>query len=115
MTDETTTKRDLPGTDGPATMADTDGAVPKESLAKRLNADRLKRRMTWPAYAQFLGVKLSTVYKIATEKTTKPHELTVAQIEERIQLPVSPAATTAEGAADAVVSSGQRHPERSED
>lgn len=79
------------------------------ALGKRLKQDRVQRRMTWQAYAAFLGVKLSTVYKIATGATTKPQELTLAQIEDRLAIPV-----TAEGAADAVVSGGQRHPERSE-
>lgn len=37
-----------------------------EGLRELLRADRIQRRMTWPAYAQFLGVKLSTLHKIAT-------------------------------------------------
>lgn len=81
------------------------------NLAERLNTDRINRRttkgkrMTWPEYALFLGVKLSTVYKIAKGSTTRPHETTVAQIEDRL-------AEAGEGASE-VVPSGQRQPERS--
>jgi hypothetical protein len=70
--------------------------------------------MTWPAYAQFLGFKQSTIYKIASGATTRPHEFTVADIEAKLAQLAADAVTTAEGAADAVVSSGQRHTERPE-
>lgn len=87
------------------TIADGPGMAAPADLARRLTTDRLKRKLTWPAYAAFLGLKLSTVYKIARGATTKPHDLTLVQIEERLAIP------TAEGAADAVVSSGQQRPE----
>lgn len=84
------------------------GADGVAALAERLTADRLKRKLTWPNYANHLGEKLSTIYKIASGATTRPHALTMARIIEKLD------GTPAEGAADAVVSGGQRHPERPE-
>lgn len=69
--------------------------------------------MTWPKYAEFLGQNLSTVYKIASGATTRPHELTVDEIEQR--LAQADGQATAEGATREVVSSGQFNPPRSED
>lgn len=73
-------------------------ARPKE-LAELINRDRLIRRLTWPAFAEFLGVPHSTVYKIAGGRTNRPHELTVAQILERIKAvpATTPAAPSAGG------------------
>lgn len=85
------------------------GAVPGD-LASQLNTDRMDRGMTWPNYAQHLGFKLSTIYKIARRATTRPHETTVHKITKRLA-----EISAAEGAAREVVPSGQRHPERSED
>ncbi len=105
MAKQTTRKRGLPQAErGSKVTANQD-------LAARLRADRVRRRMTWPAYAQFMGMQLSTIYKIASGATKKPHELTVAELEAKL----AGTSNTAEGAADAVVSSGQRHPERPED
>jgi hypothetical protein len=61
--------------------------------------------MTWPAYSQWIGVKLSTIYKIAQGATGKPHELTLDLIERKLAEPVAgkPAES---GAADEVVSGG---------
>lgn len=59
-----------------------------DTLADRLNADRLARRMTWPVYAAWLDLRQSTVYKIATGATKQPHALTVAQIERKLREPI---------------------------
>lgn len=107
MAKKTTRKRGLQKPTRPDKM-------PSE-LGQLLRADRIARKMTWEAYAVFLGYNLSTVYKIADGRTRRPNELTEAAMREKMNLPVRPADNTAEGAADAVVSSGQRHPERSED
>lgn len=83
---------------------------PKQ-LAAAIRKDRLKRNggMTWPAYAAWIGVKLSTIYKIARGATRLPHELTINKIQNKW------AAEPIEGGAGSeVVSGGQRHPERSE-
>jgi hypothetical protein len=101
----------LPNAGGGATVT---GAAGVAALAKRINDDRVKRRMTWPVYADFMGVKMATLYKIATGVTTRPHAITMAIIEEKMAQPATTTPTPAEGAADAVVSGGQRHPERSE-
>jgi hypothetical protein len=52
-------------------------------LAEELRADRLERRLTWPKYATLLGVKLSTLHKIAMG-VHKPTELTEAIIRDTI-------------------------------
>lgn len=72
------------------------------ALAKRINRDRLDRRMTWPAYAAWMGVKQSTLYKIAQGSTTRPHALTVDQIVQKLNEPIRP-----EGERGEVVSDGQ--------
>lgn len=54
-----------------------------EGLRAILRADRVRRRMTWPAYAAFLGVYLSTLHKIATG-VHKPSEITEAIIREAL-------------------------------
>lgn len=105
---KSTTSRGLKKTRTKPTLAASRGVAAPGDLASRLNADRIKRRMTWPVYADHLGVKLSTVYKIAKRATTRPHETTVAQIEERLA-----ETEKAEGARE-VVPSGQRQPERPE-
>ncbi len=110
MAKRTTRKGALPKSEGRATVSDAATGV--AALAKRINDDRVARRMTWPVYAGFIGIKLSTIYKIASGATTRPHALTVADIEAKLAANSTP--TPAEGAADAVVSGGQRHPERSE-
>lgn len=62
-----------------------------QSLAEILKADRVKRvnakgeiGMSWPEYADFLGVKMTTVYKIAQGVHT-PRETTVARIKARLE------------------------------
>ncbi len=57
-------------------------------LAARIKADRIRRRMSWPEYAEFMGVKQSTLYKIADGRTTRPHDTTVADIEDKLKRPV---------------------------
>lgn len=54
------------------------------SLQAIVRRDRIRRRMTWPAYAQFLGVHLSTLHKIATG-VHRPSELTEAIIREALE------------------------------
>ena len=68
--------------------------VKQKSLASRIKADRRKRRMSWPAYAEWMGVKMSTIYKIAQGRTDRPHELTVDLIEAKLAEPLPEAATT---------------------
>jgi len=60
-------------------------------LARRVCADRVARRMTWPDYAAFLGLSQSAIYKIARGKISRPHDLTVANIEAKLQTPIKPA------------------------
>jgi hypothetical protein len=78
MTTKTKTKPQQ-GTD---TVADLDKVA--QALPDRLRNDRLTRRMTWQQYAAFLGVPLSTLNKIVRRVTTKPHDLTVVQIHDRL-------------------------------
>jgi hypothetical protein len=54
-----------------------------DGLKALIRADRIRRRMTWPVYAEFLGVKLSTLHKIATG-VHRPSELTEAIIRETL-------------------------------
>jgi hypothetical protein len=54
-----------------------------DGLMALLRADRIRRRMTWPVYAEFLGVKLSTLHKIATG-VHRPSELTEAIIRDTL-------------------------------
>jgi len=68
-------------------MAETT-ETPGAALARRLKADRIARRMRWKAYAEFLGVKMSTLQKIVRLVTDQPQELTVAQLEQRMAIPV---------------------------
>lgn len=70
------------------------------ALAKRIRRDRLDRRMTWPSYAQWMGVNQFTIYKIAMGTTTRPHALTVEKIQAKLNdEPV-------QGVADQVVPNG---------
>jgi hypothetical protein len=54
-----------------------------DSLQAVIRKDRIRRRMTWPVYAKFLGVHLSTLHKIATG-VHRPSELTEAVIREAL-------------------------------
>lgn len=54
-----------------------------DGLKDLVREDRIRRRMTWPVYAEFLGVKLSTLHKIATG-VHKPSELTEAIIRDTL-------------------------------
>ena len=63
----------------------------EQSLAEILKADRVQRTnakgeigMSWPEYAEFLGVKMTTVYKIAQGVHT-PRETTVARIKAKLE------------------------------
>lgn len=60
-------------------------------LAKQLRQDRLARRLSWPAYVQFLSglgrgghLNMSTIYKLANGITTNPNELTILDLKERL-------------------------------
>jgi hypothetical protein len=73
-----------------ANLTDSDRPVTPDyltNLRKRIGRDRLDRRMTWPEYAQWMGVKQSTLYKIWDGRTARPHELTVQQIEDKLKEP----------------------------
>lgn len=56
---------------------------PQSALQIELRQDRIRRRMTWPKYADFLGVHLSTLHKIAMG-VHKPTELTEAIIRDTL-------------------------------
>lgn len=62
------------------------GTLPADpqQLAELIRKDRVSRRMTWPKYAEFLGVKMSTIYKIAKGRVRRPHELTLGAISDRL-------------------------------
>lgn len=54
-----------------------------DSLQAVIRADRIRRRMTWPEYAKFLGVHLSTLHKIGTG-VHQASELTEAIIRDKL-------------------------------
>lgn len=60
-----------------------------ETLAERVQKDRRARKMTWPRYAAFLEMPVSTIYKIARGRITKPHDLTLDQINGKLALPIT--------------------------
>jgi hypothetical protein len=67
-----------------------------QELANLIRADRLARsgqgqRMSWPAYARFMGIAQSTIYKIAQGRVERPHETTVDQILAKIKANPVPA------------------------
>jgi len=59
---------------------DEQKTTPTQQLAKRLNDDRLARRMSWPVYAKFLDESQTTIYKIASGQVSKAHELTIVAL-----------------------------------
>lgn len=99
----------------PAESGDT-FSDPKQ-LAAAIRKDRLARKLSWPAYAAWIGVKMSTIYKIAKGTTRLPHELTIDTIRTKWAAdPLQKPTTDNEGGAGGeVVSSGQQYPERSQD
>lgn len=94
-------KRGLKGPAGGATLPADDQVDPRR-LAADVRRDRIKRKMTWPVYADFLGVPLTTLYKLAKGYTNRPHELTLDLIRERLAGRQAED-TTAEGAGREVV------------
>lgn len=52
-------------------------------LTRILREDRVRRRLSWPAYAKLLGLKESTLYKIA-QGYHQPREITEAIIRDRL-------------------------------
>lgn len=67
-------------------------------LVDRLKADRLARRLSWDKYAKLLDVPISTLAKMARGQTKRPHDTTIAWLEQRLQdlaaADKAPAATT---------------------
>jgi hypothetical protein len=78
---KTTTGGGLKSARGKRTVASQPGRP--IGLADELRADRLSRRLTWPKYAALLGVKLSTLHKIAMG-VHQPTELTEAIIRDTL-------------------------------
>lgn len=76
-------KRGLKRKGSAATLPADEGVNPIQ-LAADVRRDRLRRKMTWPVYAEFLGVPLTTLYKLAKGYTNRPHELTLDLIRERL-------------------------------
>lgn len=70
-----------------AVVQDDLARVDVAQLAKRIERDRLDRRMTWPAYAAWMGLPQSTIYKIAMGRTPRPHQLTVETILAKLKEP----------------------------
>ena len=68
-----------------ADVVTSDDVVDLSKLARVLKKDRLRLKMTWPHYAEHMGVPLSTLYKIA-RGDSHPHELTVQTILDRWEL-----------------------------
>lgn len=88
---KTTTSSGLPAGKGRGKVRSSAGDVAAgtlpadpQQLADLIKNDRIARRLTWPRYAEFLGVKLSTIYKIAKGRVQRPHELTLAVISDRL-------------------------------
>jgi len=71
-----------PETERTPIRLDPDKRDPEE-LRAAIKADRVRRRMTWPVYAEFLGLSVSTIYKIATGVHT-PTEITESVIREKL-------------------------------
>ena len=76
-------KRGLKTKPAGATLPADEQVDPKQ-LAADVRRDRINRKMTWPVYAAFLGVPLTTIYKLAKGYTSRPHELTLELIRERL-------------------------------
>jgi hypothetical protein len=53
-----------------------DAAVDVAALVARLKADRLVRRLSWVKYAKLLEVPTTTLIKLVSGQTSKPHETT---------------------------------------
>lgn len=56
-------------------------AAPMTDLATRLKQYRLERRLSWPKYAKALDISMTTLIKVATGKSQRPHETTLAHLE----------------------------------
>ncbi|MGE0430522.1 MAG: hypothetical protein AB7P11_21170 [Hydrogenophaga sp.] len=54
------------------------------ALVDRLKADRLARRMSWDKYAKLLDVPISTLAKMARGQTKRPHDTTIAWLEQQL-------------------------------
>lgn len=80
-------------------------AIDIRKVSQLLQQDRLDRGLTWPAYADFLGVPQATVYKIARGAHQRPHQLTLAKILGRINAAPAPG-RSAGGAGGATASEG---------
>ncbi len=58
----------------------TPDSVTVDQLAELIEKDRLARFLSWPKYAQFLGIPQATVYKIYRKVRNRPHQTTIARI-----------------------------------
>lgn len=54
------------------------------ALVEALKADRLARRMSWAKYAKLMDVPISTLSKMATGATKRPHETTISWLEQKL-------------------------------
>jgi hypothetical protein len=88
----------------PADTVSGDQLDPQQ-VAADVRRDRIARKMTWPVYAAFMGIPLTTLYKLAKGYTHRPHELTLDLIRER--LAGRKQESSAEGAGREVVSNRQ--------
>lgn len=57
-------------------------SVTVDQLADLINRDRLARLLSWPKYAEFMGIPQATVYKISRKARNRkgPHQTTIARI-----------------------------------
>jgi predicted transcriptional regulator len=53
-------------------------------LVVQLRADRLARGLSWQKYAKLMGQPFTTLYKLSTGATSKPHETTLYQLRTRL-------------------------------
>lgn len=80
-------------------------------LVEALRRERLRRGLSWAAYAKALDVSLETLYKLAgpSRTTRRPHDTTVAMFQRKLDVLTGADTTTPAGGADEVVSAGHGH------
>lgn len=59
----------------------TTAPTTQDDLASRLKKIRLERRLSWPKFAKLLDISMTTLIKVATGKSQRPHETTLAHLE----------------------------------
>lgn len=79
-----TTSGELTSPSGSTRIDTPKRARTQHPLGRLLKKDRLQRRLSWPAYAKLLGLKESTLYKIA-QGYHQPREITDAIIRDRLK------------------------------